>query len=538
MVFTPGVVHLDTGAPASQAQSGGHGHRRQGLRGRAGDPRSRRALGSIASRRLAHPPGARRRLHGGARGAAGRDRRWRRRHERADRLAVLGSVGWRGGLPGGRDLEGSALSGRRRDRAPAAIPASGRSRVEAYVEGAAKTVRHSGSPRPMPTRSCCRAAWRRRDDPGRVSESCSAARSRSRRARRIRGPGQAGRPGRGHPRRRTRGGGHRALVERMRLRNATGTVLDHLYVVPRAQRAGGSGSPPWLNAQAGARRRRVHPRDGAIRRAGRLRVVAIDAFGDLDLRAVAEVIALRRDGGHPVHRTARGSGRTPGGCVAAAYTSNFENSSDAVALLGAGRRLLGNTPSVLEQIRNPITFMRALRGRGFAVPATQSRAPLRARSPAAGCQAAPLRRRSRHGRLAAGAGCRAPPISSRDRRAFRGRSSSLADGRHAVPLGLSRQLVGRRSLRRPRVPLLRQPAGRAGTALFDRAAEVAATAPRARGGGDREFGLVGLNGIDFIARDGDSLPDRGQPPVLRVDGAGGTSLGIRALRFARARLSR
>ena len=31
------------------------------------------------------------------------------------------------------------------------------------------------------------------------------------------------------------GGGHRELVERMRLRNAAGTVLDHLYVVPRAQ---------------------------------------------------------------------------------------------------------------------------------------------------------------------------------------------------------------------------------------------------------------------------------------------------------------
>ena len=37
VVFIPGVVHARYRSPASEAQSGGSGHRRQGFRGRAGD---------------------------------------------------------------------------------------------------------------------------------------------------------------------------------------------------------------------------------------------------------------------------------------------------------------------------------------------------------------------------------------------------------------------------------------------------------------------------------------------------------------------
>src|SRR5436190_1086634 len=104
------------------------------------------------------------------------------------------------------------------------------------------------------------------------------------------------------------------------------------------------------------------------------RVTAVDAFGDIDLRALAEVlpsgVGPGRFGPAEAAESAR---RVPASLVA--YTANFENYPDAVAALAAGRRLLGNSPAVLRRVRNPITLMRALRGRGFAVPETRASPP-------------------------------------------------------------------------------------------------------------------------------------------------------------------
>jgi len=108
------------------------------------------------------------------------------------------------------------------------------------------------------------------------------------------------------------------------------------------------------------------------------RVTAVDAFGDVDLRAVADVIAPRREGGRFSAMSAARAAQDVAASMAA-YTSNFENYPDAVACLAIGRSLLGNAPRVLEQIRNPITLMRALARRGFAVPRTRASAPVPSR---------------------------------------------------------------------------------------------------------------------------------------------------------------
>ena len=85
------------------------------------------------------------------------------------------------------------------------------------------------------------------------------------------------------------------------------------------------------------------------------RVTAVDAFGDADLRVVAEVLPLRRDGGAPY--TAQDAARAARLVDAplAAYTSNFENHPEAVA--AAGPRAAGcwaTPPAVLARVRNPI----------------------------------------------------------------------------------------------------------------------------------------------------------------------------------------
>jgi uncharacterized protein len=78
-------------------------------------------------------------------------------------------------------------------------------------------------------------------------------------------------------------------------------------------------------------------------------VIAVDAYGDLDLRAIAETIVV------PAPYSAMAAARAARGvrCDAVAYTSNFENHPAALAALVAGRTLIGNDPSVVARVRAP-----------------------------------------------------------------------------------------------------------------------------------------------------------------------------------------
>ncbi len=236
------------------------------------------------------------------------------------------------------------------------------------------------------------------------------------------------------------------------------------------------------------------------------RVTALDAFADLDLRAVAEVFPLRAEQGHRFSpRAAAGAAQhLPGDMVA--YTSNFENYPPAVARLAQGRRLLGNPPEVLLRVRDPIALMRLLRHRQFAVPTTRA-------TPPAGQQTAgawllkPRRSGGGHGTSTWRPGQRVPRSHYLQQR-IGGTTGSVifaADGRRSVPLGLSRQLVGDSHFGasgfRYCGSLLGPPAALfpGQTGVFEIATELASAVVA-------EFGLVGLNGIDFIARSGVAYP--------------------------------
>jgi uncharacterized protein len=235
------------------------------------------------------------------------------------------------------------------------------------------------------------------------------------------------------------------------------------------------------------------------------RVTAVDAFGDLDLRAVATVVSAGENGSRRFSPEAAARAARAVTADAVAYTSNFENHPEAVAMLARGRQLLGNTPRVLEQIRNPLTLMRALRRRGFAVPDTRASPPsstsserwlTKPRHSGGGHGTSPWRGGQVHRSTYLQARIPGTP----------GSISFLADGRHAVPIGLSRQLVGEPAFGargyRYCGSLL---AGREAP-LFHRAGEIAATARALAAAVTEEFGLVGLNGLDFVARDGIPFP--------------------------------
>src|SRR4051812_46110486 len=238
------------------------------------------------------------------------------------------------------------------------------------------------------------------------------------------------------------------------------------------------------------------------------RVTAVDGFGDLDLRAIAEVILARSEGpGEPYGPMKAAAAGSRVSAAVAAYTSNFENYPAAVARLARGRRLLGNGPATLALVRNPADVMRVLRRHDLLAPESRHRAP------APGSLHGPWLLKPRrsgggHGIMpwSPGTPVRRSMYLQQRIAGIPGSISFVADGVNAVLLGFSRQLVGGKSfgaggfrycgsiLGHPAIRLFRQQ-----RTLLERAARLAAVLTR-------EFGLVGLNGIDFIAREGVPYP--------------------------------
>lgn len=235
------------------------------------------------------------------------------------------------------------------------------------------------------------------------------------------------------------------------------------------------------------------------------RVTAIDAFGDLDLRAAAEVIALRPPGTRFAADAAARAGEAISAALVA-YTSNLENRPDAVARLVRGRTLLGNPAAVLARVRNPITLSAALRKRRFATPVT--RATPETRPAAFEWLLKPRRSGGGHGVTPWQPG-QAIPRHSYIQERISGVPGSVifaADGSRAVILGLSRQLVGDRRFGARSFRYCGSLLGTPRTPVLARQDEILRTASALATAVTRDFGLVGLNGLDFIARNGVPYP--------------------------------
>lgn len=256
------------------------------------------------------------------------------------------------------------------------------------------------------------------------------------------------------------------------------------------------------------------------------RVTAADAFGDLDLRAVAEVVPMPQPAGHfrPGLAAAAAAG-VPASLVA--YTSNFENAPAAVARLSYGRHLFGNPPAVLLRVRNPIELTRLLRSEEFAAPETRA-------SPAPHGRGAWLLKPRRSGgghRIRLWRAGQPVPRSGYLQARIVGVPGSIvfaADGRSSVTLGLSRQLVGDTRLGVAGFRYCGSLLATSAAPLFPKQEELLERAAAVAALVTREFGLVGLNGIDFIANDGVPYPVEVNPrysaSMELVERAGNISL--------------
>ena len=297
-------------------------------------------------------------------------------------------------------------------------------------------------------------------------------------------------------------------------------------------------------------------------------VAAADAFGDLDLAACASVIPVPGAGARRYAAGAAARAASAVEADAAAYVGGFENHPRAVERLAAGRTLWGNPAAVLRRVRDPLALARALRARGIRVPAVAVAAVAVAAAAlpeaAQGQRAGEARAAGREAVLSgagagAGTGSGGPPqlhdaavagaephhrvavdTDPRPRAWLLKRRASgggrgvaawaagdptprgavlqeriegvagsvafVADGRRAVPFALSRQLVGEPEFGASGFVYCGSIIAAAGDAQLDRDRELYAAAAALADAVTDAFALVGVNGVDFVARDGVPFP--------------------------------
>jgi uncharacterized protein len=236
------------------------------------------------------------------------------------------------------------------------------------------------------------------------------------------------------------------------------------------------------------------------------RITAVDAFGDQDLQAVADVLVTRSSQERPFSAVAAAIAGSSVVAGLAAYTSNFENYPSAVAILAHGRELLGNPPAVLAAVRDPLKLARAFRRHGISEPL------VRASPPSDGsCSQRwllkPRRSGGGHGIRVWRPGVEVPRSMYLQQRigGLPGSVIFAADARRAVVLGVSRQVVGDAGFGSRGFGYCGSLLGGA-SELFPRHSQLVERAGELAQVVTREFSLVGLNGIDFIARDGIPYP--------------------------------
>ena len=245
----------------------------------------------------------------------------------------------------------------------------------------------------------------------------------------------------------------------------------------------------------------------SAKRAG-YRVLAVDGFADLDLTASADVVVRVRDAaGRFQPRNAARVARDLAS-RAVSYGASFENHPRAVQAIARDRALWGNSPAVLTRVRNPVRLARALAQQGFAVPKVRIAPPapdsvtrwlVKPRASGGGHGIVPLQRR------ATGLG---PPRAYFQERiaGIPGSIVFAADGRHAVALGMSRLLAGEPAFGAGQFRYCGNILTGAQDAQFSREAALLARSLDLAAAVTEIFGLVGVNGIDFVAHSGRPYP--------------------------------
>jgi uncharacterized protein len=229
-------------------------------------------------------------------------------------------------------------------------------------------------------------------------------------------------------------------------------------------------------------------------------VVAIDAYGDLDQHPAVRSFSLPLNDGASFTAHAAADAVRDITVDATVYLSPFENHVRAIDVLTSHRALWGNPADVLRRVRDPFLLAGVLRRRGFATPITRVDVPADL-TDANEWLVKPFRSGGGNGvRLWAP---EAPvPHGCYAQERIAGVPASIvfvAAGGQAVPVGISRQLIGDRAFGASGYRYCGNVLAAADDEVFTET--VVASLIALAGEVTEQFGLVGLNGIDCVIKD-------------------------------------
>ena len=230
------------------------------------------------------------------------------------------------------------------------------------------------------------------------------------------------------------------------------------------------------------------------------RVIALDAFGDMDTKALAKAYSLSREFHVSYSPEALLKASRDFSFDGIAYTANLENHPEILDRISQDHPIIGNTASSVRSVRSWIELFADLRDAGFPVPQTVI---------ASESGRIDFDRRWLVKPLLSGGGhgihfLQGKSLSGNNHLLqgfIPGKPCSacfLADGQHCIVLGISEQLVGMRQFRSqgfrycgsvlPLPELLNTEKGREICEQVRGIAEFLT----------QRYGLLGLNGMDFI----------------------------------------
>jgi predicted ATP-grasp superfamily ATP-dependent carboligase len=234
-------------------------------------------------------------------------------------------------------------------------------------------------------------------------------------------------------------------------------------------------------------------------------VSSIDAFADLDLPA--SVTALSTSEVSAAEFSPRAATRLARSVPshAVVYASGFEHDPGAVDDLAAARTLWGNPSSVLRRVRDPHELAAVMRRRGFAAPAVWT--PSAGRPDRGDWLVKPLASGGGHG-VRRWTGADVPRRCYLQERldGVPGSIVFAAAGGRAVALGVSRQIVGESAFGASGYRYCGSILVRDEDVQVGQGAEAVGTALAMAQAAAEEFGLTGVNGIDFVADAGVPRP--------------------------------
>jgi uncharacterized protein len=228
-------------------------------------------------------------------------------------------------------------------------------------------------------------------------------------------------------------------------------------------------------------------------------VIAIDAFGDLDQHPAVRSLSLPLNGASFTAHAAAEAVRNVT-ADATVYLSPFENHARAIDALSADRALWGNPPDVIRRVRDPFLLAGVLRRRGFSTPITRVDVP-----PELVDAKEWLVKPFRSG---GGNGVRSwspdAPVSNgyyaQERIAGVPASVVFVAARgQAVPVAISRQLIGDEAFGVSGYRYCGNVLASTDDEVFsERVVELLMAVSREV---TKQFGLIGLNGIDCVVKD-------------------------------------